>query len=87
MPAARSSNPCLLRPANSIPSTIIWLRFRISYDPVMEADMSFVDGCYRLPSKFWQVFVFLKKDVTELRHSEDKWESGITGVTIDVPAR
>ncbi len=59
--------------------------FEISYDVVMEPDMTFVEGCYRLPGMFWQVFCFAKGSVAGLGHSEQTWESGITGVTFDVP--
>ena len=34
--------------------------FEISYDPVMEADMSFVDGCYRCPASSGK-YSFLQK--------------------------
>src|SRR5947209_934185 len=57
----------------------------ISYDLVMENDMSFVEGCYRLPGRPWEVFIFSKKKVAEPEHRFGKWDSGVTGITFFVP--
>ncbi len=65
-------------------------RFEISFDTGLEADNSIVEGSYRLPGQFWQVFLFRKEatpgeSVPELRHHFGTWQSGITGIEFDVP--
>jgi hypothetical protein len=60
-------------------------RFEISYDCRMSDDMRFVEGCYRLPGRHWQVFLFSNKAVPELRHGFGTWESEVTGVESEVP--
>jgi hypothetical protein len=61
-------------------------RYEISYDTVMDdEDTGAVEGSYRLPGHLWQVFLFTKEDVPELRHSFGTWQSGITGVQFEVP--
>src|SRR5262249_11718888 len=57
----------------------------ISYDLVMEEDMSFVEGCYRLPGRPWEVFIVSKMSIAEPEHTFGKWDSGVTGVTFRVP--
>ncbi len=58
----------------------------VSFDLIMEDDMDFVEGCYRLPGKNWQVFVFSKRgDLDSPEHQFVSWASGVTGVTIQVP--
>jgi hypothetical protein len=59
----------------------------ISFDLVMEDNMPFVEGCYRLEGHAWEVFTFIKsggyhqpgirKHVT--------WASGVTGINVVVP--
>ncbi len=44
-----------------------------------------MEGCFRIPGQFWQVFNFHKSDVPELRHHFSTWDSGITGIELDVP--
>jgi hypothetical protein len=49
-------------------------------------DSGTVEGSYRLPGHLWQVFLFTKEAVPELRHSFRTWQSGITGVQFEVPS-
>jgi hypothetical protein len=60
----------------------------ISYDLIMNDDMSFIEGCYRLPGGVWEVIIiskWSKWDVTAPTHKLTSWESGVTGVYIQVP--
>jgi len=57
----------------------------ISYDLVMEDDMAFVEGTYRVQNGDWQVFIFSRKDIQTPEAKPSRWESGITGVVINVP--
>lgn len=62
------------------------MRAEISYDLVMEAEMSFAEGTFRLPGGEWQVFVFVRRNVTERPiWWRSQWESGATGVTVAFP--
>jgi hypothetical protein len=68
-------------------------RFEISFDTGLGDDMDLVEGSYRIPGRFWQVFTFTKgrsgpgSSVPELRHHFHLWESGITGIVFDVPLK
>ncbi|MEL6105299.1 MAG: hypothetical protein AAFU85_04650 [Planctomycetota bacterium] len=57
----------------------------ISYDLVMDDDMEFIEGAYRLHGKCWQVFVTLRRDVDTPIVKEVTWDSGITGVNVFCP--
>jgi hypothetical protein len=57
----------------------------ISYDLVMENDMSFVEGCYRLPGRPWEVFIFSKRKIDQPEHRFGQWDSGVTGINVFVP--
>jgi hypothetical protein len=57
----------------------------ISYDLVMENDMSFVEGTYRLPGREWRVFIFSRKDVAEPHVEQGSWESGVSGAFVHFP--
>jgi hypothetical protein len=57
----------------------------VSFDIVLEADNDFVEGCYRLPGRFWEVLIFTRADVPKLRWMADRWDSGITGTIFRVP--
>jgi hypothetical protein len=59
--------------------------FEISFDTVPGDDTSIEEGCYRLPGRFWEVFVFVKADVADLRRARVTWPSGISGVQFDLP--
>ncbi len=62
------------------------MRAEISYDLVMEEEMSFAEGAYRLPGGEWQVFVFIRRNVTGRPvWWHDHWESGVTGVVVAFP--
>lgn len=54
----------------------------ISFDLVMEEDMEFVEGTFRLPGFWWQVFIFSRSDVEELQITPSTWDSGVTGVFV-----
>jgi hypothetical protein len=61
------------------------MRAEISYDLVMDDDMSFVEGTYRLPGRGWQVFIFSRYDVSEPQVKPSTWDSGVTGVFVPFP--
>lgn len=59
----------------------------VTWDLVMGEDMDFIEGCYRLPNRPWQVVIARKRDgltAVEVR-SGLTWESGVTGVNIYFP--
>ena len=57
----------------------------ISYDLIMEDDMSFVEGSYRLHHDPWQVFIFRKDPVARVEVTSGHWASGVTGIFVRVP--
>jgi hypothetical protein len=57
----------------------------ISYDLVMEPEMCFVEGTYRLPDNDWQVFIFSPRAVAEIRVTFCAWPSGVEGVFVNFP--
>ena len=63
------------------------MRAQISFDLVMEDNMSFVEGTYRLPERDWQVFIFGPDSrVTQpVVRTDGHWESGVTGVHVKWP--
>src|SRR5262245_13520548 len=58
----------------------------ISYDLVMEADMSFVEGTYRLPGREWRVFIFSRRDVQSPLVDRVTWVSGVSGIHVAYPS-
>lgn len=58
----------------------------ISYDLVMEDDMGFIEGCYRVGSGNWQVLIINKKDIDSIVFVPSRWPNGILGLVIHVPA-
>jgi len=56
----------------------------ISYDLVMEEDMGFVEGCYRIGGGSWQVLIVNKQPVEKTEFVLSSWESGATGLEIHV---
>lgn len=56
----------------------------ISYDLVMEEDMQFVEGTFRMGDGDWQVFIFKKAQIPQFEISPTLWESGVSGVTIKI---
>jgi hypothetical protein len=65
------------------------MRAEISYDLVMDDDMEFVEGAYRLPGGGWQVVIVsaFERDVPEPEVVPQAWESGVTGVFVRFPRR
>ena len=61
------------------------MRGEISYDLVMEEEMDFVEGTYRLPGGEWQVFIFTRADDIAPCCETTRWESGATGVVVKYP--
>jgi hypothetical protein len=63
------------------------MRAEISYDLVMDDDMPFVEGTYRLPGGPWQVVIVLAfdRDVPEPQVVPQRWPSGVTGVVVRIP--
>ena len=57
----------------------------ISYDLVMEDEMPFVEGTYRLPDAEWKVFVFTRSEVADPIVTATTWHSGVTGLHIVFP--
>lgn len=57
----------------------------ISYDLVMEDDMGFAEGTYRIGGCDWCVFIFSKRPVEEPCWNAGHWESGAWGITVEVP--
>jgi hypothetical protein len=63
------------------------MRAEISYDLLMEDEMSFVEGTYRLPGGEWQVFIFIRNDTPEqsLQIQTSRWRTGASGVVVRFP--
>ena len=59
-------------------------RFEISYDTDSDDDSAILEGFYRLPSQFWQVFTIYQGRVPQLAHRFTTWECGITGVVMEI---
>lgn len=59
----------------------------ISYDLVMNDEMSFVEGTYRLPGRDWQVVIVSgnERDVPSVQVEQTLWDSGVTGVVLRIP--
>ena len=57
----------------------------ISYDLVMESNMSFVEGTYRLPGGAWRVVIVSRADVAEPGVEHREWDSGAAGVVVRFP--
>jgi hypothetical protein len=59
------------------------VKAEITFDLVMEDDMSFAEGCYRFEDGIWRVFTCFKSGghwPVGVRHCS--WASGVTGVNI-----
>lgn len=61
------------------------MRAEISYDLVMDEDMNFVEGTFRLPGGEWQVVVVSKRPVPSLETNLTTWDSGVTGLVVTFP--
>ena len=57
----------------------------ISYDLVMDGEMDFVEGTYRLAGRDWQVLIFTRCDIPEPILTDTTWQSGVTGLHIAFP--
>lgn len=64
------------------------MRGEISFDLVMDDEMSFVEGTFKLPGDDWQVFIFTRKAATQEQPiwSYERWESGARGVVVAFPS-
>jgi hypothetical protein len=63
------------------------MRAEISYDLLMDDDMEFVEGAYRLLGGDWQVFIVsaFDRDVPEPQVVPQRWENGVSGVFVRLP--
>jgi hypothetical protein len=61
------------------------MRAEISYDLIMDENMAFVEGTYRLPGGTWQVFIFSRAPVAQPQWRSTAWQSGVSGVFIQFP--
>ena len=54
---------------------------------VLDDDMEFLEGTYRLPDKDWQVFIVsaFNRDVDHVEIDFQRWQSGVTGVFLRIP--
>ena len=57
----------------------------ISYDLVMDDNMDFVEGTFRLPDGDWQIIIVTRYDILEPQVLRQRWESGINGVYVRFP--
>ena len=60
----------------------------ISYDLVLDDDMGFLEGAYRLPDMEWQVFVVsaFERDVLHVDVVPQQWDSGVSGLLLKIPS-
>ncbi|HJT30929.1 MAG TPA: hypothetical protein VJ783_02600 [Pirellulales bacterium] len=58
---------------------------QISYDLVMEDDMDFVEGTFRLSGTGWQVFIIRKWPISATEFTQAQWANGVRGVVARVP--
>ena len=61
------------------------MRAEISYDLVMDEDMGFVEGTFRLPGGDWQVVIVSRYDVAEPVAVPQVWDGGVRGVFVRFP--
>jgi hypothetical protein len=61
------------------------MRAEISYDLVMDDDMPFVEGTYRLAGGDWQVVIVSRYDGAESQVVPQRWDSGVSGVVVWFP--
>lgn len=62
------------------------MRAEISYDLVMEDDMDFVEGTFRLPRGKWQVVIVSKGAVASPEVKPTTWGGSMTGLIVTFPA-
>jgi hypothetical protein len=61
------------------------MQAEISYDLVMEDEMDFVEGTFRLPDAAWQVFILARYPVKDTEVRATTWSSGVSGVFVKFP--
>jgi len=62
------------------------MQAEISYDLVMQDDMCFIEGTYRLPGRRWQVVIVSRSpEVTVPEVSAQTRESGVSGIHVRSP--
>ena len=62
------------------------MKAEISFDLIMDDDMDFVEGTYRLPGQDWEVFIFSRYAITKPEVKVGcRWASGVTGVSVRFP--
>lgn len=61
--------------------------YEIAFDTASATDheSEVIQGCYRVPGRFWQIFEFHRGDVAEPSHEFYRADSGILGVEFEVP--
>jgi hypothetical protein len=57
----------------------------ISFDLIMEDEMAFAEGTYRMRGGDWHVFIFSRHDGDGIRSAFNEWSSGVTGRVVRVP--
>ena len=57
----------------------------LSYDLVMDDDVEFVEGSYRLQDGDWHVFIISKRPVERVEIKSSQWASGVSGLFIRIP--
>jgi len=72
--------------SKEFPVAEVSVRAEISYDLVMEEEMTFVEGTYRLPGGEWQVFILTTLGEATAPHwTFSQWESRVMGVFARFP--
>lgn len=61
------------------------MRAEISYDLVIDDNMEFVEGTFRLPGGDWQVVIVSRRDLSEPEVEPQRWESGVSRVFVRFP--
>jgi hypothetical protein len=57
-----------------------------SYDLVMEPEMAFVEGVYRVDGGAWQVIIVSREYVNEPEIIPQTWDSGVKGIFVRFPS-
>lgn len=57
----------------------------ISFDLVMESNMDFIEGTYRVDGGPWNVFIFKRDGIETPQIAPARWDSGVEGVLIRYP--
>lgn len=57
----------------------------ISYDLIMDDDMDFSEGTYRIDDGDWQVVIVSKRSIESPVTKFCTWDSGISGIVVHVP--